>query len=112
MGVALLLGYLSIPVVLNLLSQHQVMNTSFNSLKIVNTYGAFGRYVHSPAYVSTTVQPVVPSACVRCRGCTVCIAALSRVGGLSEVTFHILVTVIVMPVFLVGLYILTLKLSI
>ncbi|XP_064406835.1 lipase maturation factor 1-like [Halichondria panicea] len=46
-GVALLLGYLSIPVVLNLLSQHQVMNTSFNSLKIVNTYGAFGSVTKS-----------------------------------------------------------------
>jgi membrane protein implicated in regulation of membrane protease activity len=42
-GLALLLAYLSIPVVQNLLSSKQMMNTSFDSLKIVNTYGAFGR---------------------------------------------------------------------
>ncbi|XP_007955683.1 lipase maturation factor 1 [Orycteropus afer afer] len=39
---AALIGYLSIPVVLNLLSSRQVMNVSFNPLRIVNTYGAFG----------------------------------------------------------------------
>ncbi|XP_068024382.1 lipase maturation factor 1-like isoform X1 [Melanerpes formicivorus] len=38
----LLIAYLSIPVVLNLLSSSQVMNTSFTPLRIVNTYGAFG----------------------------------------------------------------------
>ncbi|XP_027512428.1 lipase maturation factor 1 isoform X1 [Corapipo altera] len=38
----LLLAYLSVPVVLNLLNSRQVMNTSFNPLRIVNTYGAFG----------------------------------------------------------------------
>uniref|UniRef100_A0A8C4USB1 Lipase maturation factor 1/2 C-terminal domain-containing protein n=1 Tax=Falco tinnunculus TaxID=100819 RepID=A0A8C4USB1_FALTI len=38
----LLIAYLSIPVVLNLLSSRQVMNTSFSPLRIVNTYGAFG----------------------------------------------------------------------
>jgi hypothetical protein len=37
-GIALL----SIPPVLNMLSGRQVMNTSFTSLPIVNTYGAFG----------------------------------------------------------------------
>ncbi|CAH2307372.1 lipase maturation factor 1 [Pelobates cultripes] len=37
-----LLIYLSIPVILNLLNTRQVMNTSFNPLRIVNTYGAFG----------------------------------------------------------------------
>ncbi len=41
----LLLAYLSIPVVQNLLSSKQMMNTSFDSLRIVNTYGAFGRYI-------------------------------------------------------------------
>lgn len=34
--------WLSIPVVQNLFSSSQVMNTSFNQLSIVNTYGAFG----------------------------------------------------------------------
>ncbi|XP_066496753.1 lipase maturation factor 1 isoform X1 [Tiliqua scincoides] len=37
-----LIAYLSIPVIINLLSSRQVMNTSFNPLRIVNTYGAFG----------------------------------------------------------------------
>ncbi|KPP68270.1 lipase maturation factor 1-like, partial [Scleropages formosus] len=41
-SLAILIGYLSIPVVLNLLSSRQVMNTSFDPLRIVNTYGAFG----------------------------------------------------------------------
>ncbi|KAL3967369.1 vang-like [Sarotherodon galilaeus] len=41
-SLGILIGYLSIPVVMNLLSSRQVMNTSFDSLRIVNTYGAFG----------------------------------------------------------------------
>ncbi|XP_022239177.1 lipase maturation factor 1-like [Limulus polyphemus] len=39
---ALTVAYLSIPVVVNLMSPHQHMNTSFEPLRIVNTYGAFG----------------------------------------------------------------------
>lgn len=39
---AILVLYLSIPVVQNLLSDKQSMNQSFDSLRIVNTYGAFG----------------------------------------------------------------------
>lgn len=35
-------GLLSVPPVLNLLSPRQAMNTSFNRLNLVNTYGAFG----------------------------------------------------------------------
>lgn len=42
-SLAVLIGYLSVPVVMNLLSSKQVMNTSFDPLRIVNTYGAFGR---------------------------------------------------------------------
>jgi hypothetical protein len=41
-GVALLVGLMSIPVVVNMLSAQQVMNTSFNSLHLVGSYGAFG----------------------------------------------------------------------
>ncbi|XP_045317776.1 lipase maturation factor 1 isoform X2 [Leopardus geoffroyi] len=41
-ALGILVAWLSVPVVLNLLSPTQVMNTSFNSLRIVNTYGAFG----------------------------------------------------------------------
>lgn len=37
-----LLARLSVPVVVNLLSPRQAMNTSFDPLRIVNTYGAFG----------------------------------------------------------------------
>jgi hypothetical protein len=35
-------GYLSIPVVRNLLSTQQVMNGSFGPWRLINTYGAFG----------------------------------------------------------------------
>ncbi|XP_033630270.1 lipase maturation factor 1-like [Asterias rubens] len=41
-SLAVLIGYLSIPVVGNLLSSKQAMNTSFDPLRLVNTYGAFG----------------------------------------------------------------------
>ena len=40
--VVILVVMLSVPVVVNLLSDNQAMNTSFNKLHIVNTYGAFG----------------------------------------------------------------------
>ncbi|XP_007528129.1 lipase maturation factor 1 isoform X7 [Erinaceus europaeus] len=42
LALGLLLAWLSVPVVVNLLSPSQVMNTSFHPLRIVNTYGAFG----------------------------------------------------------------------
>ena len=38
----LVIAYLSRPVVANLWSKNQVMNTSFDPFKLVNTYGAFG----------------------------------------------------------------------
>ena len=38
----LVVAWLSVPVVTNLFSGHQIMNTSFNTLDLVNTYGAFG----------------------------------------------------------------------
>ncbi|XP_052614715.1 lipase maturation factor 1 isoform X3 [Peromyscus californicus insignis] len=41
-SLGILVAWLSVPVVINLLSSRQVMNTSFNPLRIVNTYGAFG----------------------------------------------------------------------
>jgi hypothetical protein len=41
-SVFLLLAKLSVPVVLNLASKNQAMNTSFDALQLVNTYGAFG----------------------------------------------------------------------
>ncbi|PNJ01637.1 LMF1 isoform 4 [Pongo abelii] len=40
-SLGVLLAWLSVPVVLNLLSSRQVMNTHFNSLHIVNAYGTF-----------------------------------------------------------------------
>ncbi len=36
------MAVLSVPPVINMLWPGQVMNTSFNPLQIVNTYGAFG----------------------------------------------------------------------
>lgn len=41
-AVGLLIGFLSIQPVINLVSSKQIMNTSFNALDLVNTYGAFG----------------------------------------------------------------------
>jgi hypothetical protein len=40
--VTVIIALLSIQPVLNLLSPHQIMNTSFDPLNLVNTYGAFG----------------------------------------------------------------------
>jgi hypothetical protein len=41
-ALAILVAYLSIDPVLNLVSRRQMMNTAFNRLDLVNTYGAFG----------------------------------------------------------------------
>jgi len=40
--VAVIVGVLSIQPVVNMISPQQIMNTSFNPLDLVNTYGAFG----------------------------------------------------------------------
>lgn len=42
MSVFALLAKLSVPVVVNLASRNQAMNTSFDAFRLVNTYGAFG----------------------------------------------------------------------
>jgi hypothetical protein len=41
-AVAACIAVLSLPVVINLASRHQIMNTSFTRFDLVNTYGAFG----------------------------------------------------------------------
>ena len=41
-GITLIIALLSIQPVVNMLSPNQVMNTSFDPLDLVNTYGAFG----------------------------------------------------------------------
>jgi hypothetical protein len=41
-GLAVLVAVMSVPVVINMLSARQIMNTNFNSLHLVGTYGAFG----------------------------------------------------------------------
>ena len=41
-ALAVVVGVLSVPVVLNMLSSRQLMNYSYNPLELVNTYGAFG----------------------------------------------------------------------
>jgi hypothetical protein len=41
-AIFVILTRLSIPVINNLLSPQQAMNTSFDAFRIVNTYGAFG----------------------------------------------------------------------
>ncbi|XP_053847536.1 lipase maturation factor 1 isoform X2 [Vidua macroura] len=65
-SLGLLIAYLSIPVVLNLLSSRQVMNTSFNPLRIVNTYGAFGSITKERTEVilqgTSSLDPKDPTA--------------------------------------------------
>ena len=51
-----MIAYLSIPVVQNLLSSRQAMNTSFDSFRIVNTYGAFGRYMYLQSNTLTSLK--------------------------------------------------------
>ena len=41
-ALAVVIGFLSIQPVANIVSSRQIMNTSFDSLDLVNTYGAFG----------------------------------------------------------------------
>lgn len=41
-GVAIIIGLLSVQPVVNMISPRQIMNTSFDPLDLVNTYGAFG----------------------------------------------------------------------
>lgn len=41
-GIAALVGIMSIPVVVNMLSPQQMMNADFNNYHLVGTYGAFG----------------------------------------------------------------------
>ena len=63
-GLAAIVLLLSIPVVVNMLSARQIMNTSFNSLHLVGTYGAFGS-ITRPRYeviVEGTDDAVITSA--------------------------------------------------
>ncbi|CAD5116491.1 DgyrCDS5370 [Dimorphilus gyrociliatus] len=60
-----LIAYLSLPVVKNLLSSRQAMNTSFDSLRLVNTYGAFGSITKERTEVvfeGTYDDPTLPNA--------------------------------------------------
>jgi hypothetical protein len=41
-GLAVMVGLMSIPVIRNMASSEQMMNASFNPLQLVNTYGMFG----------------------------------------------------------------------
>ncbi len=55
---------MSVPVVVNMLSARQIMNTNFNSLHLVGTYGAFGS-ITRPRYeivVEGTEDDVITSA--------------------------------------------------
>ncbi len=54
---------LSIPVVTNMLSARQVMNTNFNSLHLVGTYGAFGSITRTryEVVVEGTIDKVITS---------------------------------------------------
>uniref|UniRef100_A0A3Q3EZ38 Lipase maturation factor n=1 Tax=Kryptolebias marmoratus TaxID=37003 RepID=A0A3Q3EZ38_KRYMA len=65
-SLAVVIGYLSIPVVMNLWSSRQMMNTSFDPLRIVNTYGAFGSITKERTEVilqgSLSPDPKAPEA--------------------------------------------------
>jgi hypothetical protein len=64
LGLAALVAYLSIPVVVNMLSARQVMNTNFNSLHLVGSYGAFGSITRTRYEViveGTTDQVITPA---------------------------------------------------
>jgi len=63
-SLAVLVALMSIPVVINMLSARQIMNTSFNSFHLVGTYGAFGS-ITRPRYeviVEGTDDAVITSA--------------------------------------------------
>jgi hypothetical protein len=63
-ALAIAVVLMSIPVVVNMLSARQIMNTSFNSLHLVGTYGAFGS-ITRPRYeviVEGTDDAVITSA--------------------------------------------------
>jgi hypothetical protein len=63
-GVAAMVVLMSIPVVVNMVSPNQVMNTSFNSFHLVGTYGAFGS-ITRPRYevvVEGTADSVITPA--------------------------------------------------
>ncbi len=63
-ALAILVAAMSIPVVINMLSARQIMNTSFNSLHLVGTYGAFGSItrLRYEVIVEGTDDAVVTSA--------------------------------------------------
>ncbi|XP_044159029.1 lipase maturation factor 1 isoform X1 [Bufo gargarizans] len=65
-SLGILIAYLSVPVVLNLVSARQVMNASFNPLRIVNTYGAFGSVTKDRTEViiqgTSSLDPKDPNA--------------------------------------------------
>jgi hypothetical protein len=63
-ALAIAVAAMSVPVVINMLSARQIMNTSFNSLHLVGTYGAFGS-ITRPRYeiiVEGTNDSVITSA--------------------------------------------------
>ncbi len=61
-----IIAWLSVPIVANLLSSRQVMNTSFEPFRIVNTYGAFGSVTKERSEIvfegTSSAHPSDPSA--------------------------------------------------
>ena len=64
--IAIIVLLLSVNVVQNLLSQNQAMNTSFNQLHLVNTYGAFGSIgkVRNELIIQGTTDTVITETTV------------------------------------------------
>ena len=63
-ALAVTVAAMSVPVVVNMLSARQIMNTSFNSLHLVGTYGAFGSITRTryEVIVEGTQDAVITSA--------------------------------------------------
>ena len=60
---ALFIAYMSAPVIINMISSRQLMNSSFDAYRLVNTYGAFGRCSHNPDYTVYLSVYSLYSAC-------------------------------------------------
>jgi hypothetical protein len=63
--VAFLIAVLSVQPILNLFSEHQEMNASYDPLNLVNTYGAFGSVGserHEIIFEGTSDDPITPSS--------------------------------------------------
>jgi len=66
LAIGALIAYFSVPIVVNLVSSNQSMNRSYDPLRLVNTYGAFGSVTKTRTEVvlqgTTSPDPTSPGA--------------------------------------------------